>query len=606
LAGLLDAPPILFSAGFIGLVGSALLLRSSRYSAERGARAVPTAWTAAALMQAVASFGHALRPELPAAIVFSLVNAVQLLAVALLWLGACRLAGQTPPRLLVLLPPLFWLAACLVPGFTATPPLRVGTYIVLIYGIAIWTVLDLVAIYRKHRLRAALDMAVLLGLIFTALIVIVLYALLFEPRMPDGAGAAFRGVPGLLAALYGTTLPFLMLALAREWDALDEGERRSASLQEGRAAVEHLHGGLPALIFVREFDAAGQTRLVYRGGNVEAVTGFPPGSLTDVDNLAMLAEDRRPVTRAMETAKRTGTGSADWSMKRPDGSGVTWLRTSMRVEERRPDGGITVVGYSINITNEREAQARAAASGRLASLGEMATGLAHELTQPLQAIMTGAEMAQMEAQRIQSSSIAARLETVIGQVVRARSIIGNLRRFARGEPAGAPVRPILLEAAIGNVMVLIGGLLRDAEIEVVTAIAPEARVVLGHPVALEQVLTNLLINARDALADVPPGAPRQVTISSEAAEGRARLRVADTGGGIPPEMAARVFEPFVTTKGPDSGTGLGLSISYGLITAMGGSITVSNAAPGAVFTVTLPLAAGADVTPDMAGDIAAR
>lgn len=590
MAGLLDAPPILFSAGFIGLVGSALLVRTSRYSAERGARAVPAAWTAAALTQALASFGHALRPDLPPAFVFSLVNAVQLLAVTLLWLGARRLAGQAPSRFLVLLPPLLWMAICLVPGFTATPVLRIGTYVILLYGIAIAVVLDLAAIYRKHRLRTALDMAVLLGLIFTILIALVLYTLLFGPRMPDGAGAVFRGAPALVSALYGTTLPFLMLALAREWDALDDGERRAASLQEGRAAVEHLHGGLPALIFVRDFDAQGRTRLVYRGGNVEAVTGFPPGSLSDVDNLAMLAEDRSLVTRAMETAKRTGTGTADWSMKRPDGSGVTWLRTSMRVEERRADGGFTVVGYSINITNEREAQARAAASGRLASLGEMATGLAHELTQPLQAIMTGAEMAQMEAQRIQSATIETRLETVIGQVIRARSIIGNLRRFARGEPAGAPVRPILLETAIGNVMVLIGGLLRDAEIEVVTDIAEDARAVLGHPVALEQVLTNLLINARDALAHAPAGAPRRITLSAEAAEGHVRLRVADTGGGIPPELAAHVFEPFVTTKGPDTGTGLGLSISHGLIRAMGGTITVANAAVGAEFTISLPRA----------------
>lgn len=590
MAGLLHAPSILFSAAFVGLVGSVLLVRSSHSSAQRGARAVPAAWIAAAVVQAIASFGHALRGELPVEFVFSFVNAVQLLAVTLLWFGARQLAGHAPARGLVFLPPALWLMACLPPGFMAAPALRVGTYAAAIYGILLWAVLDLVRLYRRHSLRAALDMAVILGVVFTVLVALIGYMLLFGPHRPDGAGTVFRGVPGLLTALYGTTLPFLMLALAREWDALDDGQRRAASLQEGRAAVEQLHGGLPALIFVREFDAEGRMRLLYRGGNVEAVTGFPPGTLTNVDNLAMLAEDRGPVTRAMETAKRTGTGSADWSIRRPDGSGVTWLRTSMRVEARRPDGTITVVGYSINITNEREAQARAAAAGRLASLGEMATGLAHELTQPLQAIMTGAEMAQMDARRIAAAGIEARLETVIGQVVRARSIIGNLRRFARGEPAGAPVRPILLEAAIGNVMVLIGGLLRDAEIEVVTAIAPEARAVLGHPVALEQVLTNLLVNARDALALAPQGVARTITLTSAVGDGLVRLCVADTGGGIAPEVAARVFEPFVTTKGPDTGTGLGLSISYGLITAMGGRITVENAGGGAVFTITLPQA----------------
>lgn len=588
MLGFLDPSPILFAAAFIGLVGSALLVRSSHTSAQRGAMAVPAAWCGAAVAQALSSFGHALRGSLPVELVFGLVNTLQLLAITLLWFGARRLAGHAPHSVLIVVPPLLWLGACMIPGFTTTPPLRVITFVTLLYGIAIWVVADIASIYRRLRLRAALDMAVLLGAVFTILVALILYAALFGLRMPDGAGSVLRGIPALLIALHGTTLPFLMLSLAREWDAMDEGERRAASLREGRAAVERLHGGLPALIFVREFDPEGRTRLAYRGGNVEAVTGFPPGSLADVDNLAMLAEDRRPVTHAMEIAKRTGTGSADWSMRRPDGSGVTWLRTSMRVEERRPDGSMTVVGYSINITNEREAQARAAASGRLASLGEMASGLAHELTQPLQAIMTGAEMAQMEAARIQAAGIEARLEAVIGQVVRARSIIGNLRRFARGEAAGAPVRPILLDAAIDNVLVLIGGLLRDAEIELVTDIPAEARAVLGHPVALEQVLTNLLVNARDALAHAPAGGPRIITVSSEAMGDVVRLRVADTGGGIAPEVMARVFEPFVTTKGPDAGTGLGLSISYGLITAMGGSIRVENAGAGAVFTITLP------------------
>ncbi len=225
-----------------------------------------------------------------------------------------------------------------------------------------------------------------------------------------------------------------------------------------------------------------------------------------------------------------------------------------------------------------------------ASLGEMATGLAHELMQPLQAIMTGTELAQAGARRIEANDIDARLETVLEQVVRARGIIRNLRRFAGGEPETAPVRPIRLAATIGNVMVLIGGLLREAGIEVVTKLEPDGEVVLGHPVALEQVLTNLLINARDALAGRPPGAPHRIDLSTRAEDGLVRLRVADTGGGIRPDLTARLFEPFVTTKGPDKGTGLGLSISHGLITAMGGSIEVNNGPEGAIFTITLPVA----------------
>ena len=352
--------------------------------------------------------------------------------------------------------------------------------------------------------------------------------------------------------------------------------------------MERLHGGLPALIFVREIDADGGTRLLYRGGNVEAVTGYSADALTGVDDLANLAEDREPMTRAMESVRRFGTASLDWPMKRQDGRGVAWLRTSWRVQERRRGGSMIVIGYSINITAEREAAARASAAGRLASLGEMATGLAHELMQPLQAIMTGIEIAQAAAHRINATAIDTRLETVIEQVVRAHAIINNLRRFARGELEGAPVQMILIEAAIENVMVLIGGLLRDVGIQIATHLAEDARAVMGHPVALEQVLTNLLINTRDALATCPEDATRRVTLSTEAVDGLVRLRVSDTGRGISPDVMARVFEPFVTTKGPDKGTGIGLSISHGLITAMGGTIDVRNGVEGAIFTITLP------------------
>jgi C4-dicarboxylate-specific signal transduction histidine kinase len=110
-------------------------------------------------------------------------------------------------------------------------------------------------------------------------------------------------------------------------------------------------------------------------------------------------------------------------------------------------------------------------------------------------------------------------------------------------------------------------------------------------VALEQVLTNLLLNAADALMARPPGAPRRIRIAADRGnDGMVRVTVADTGGGIPAEILPRIFEPFVTTKGPDRGTGLGLSICHGLITAMGGSIEAHNDAAGAVFVLTLAAA----------------
>ena len=125
-------------------------------------------------------------------------------------------------------------------------------------------------------------------------------------------------------------------------------------------------------------------------------------------------------------------------------------------------------------------------------------------------------------------------------------------------------------------------------IDVEVALGEPAPTVVGDASLLEQVLLNLLMNARDALATRPDGAPRRIRIAAlPEAEGTVRLTVADTGGGIAPEVIDRAFEPFVTTKGPDKGTGLGLSISYGLMSDMGGSIEAHNGAEGAVITVTL-------------------
>jgi C4-dicarboxylate-specific signal transduction histidine kinase len=131
-------------------------------------------------------------------------------------------------------------------------------------------------------------------------------------------------------------------------------------------------------------------------------------------------------------------------------------------------------------------------------------------------------------------------------------------------------------------------MLLEASISVDLALGDPAPTVRGQPVLLERVLMNLLLNARDALATRPAGLPRQIRIATAPApEGWVRLKVADTGGGIAPEVAASLFEPFVTTKGPDKGTGLGLSICYGLLKGMGGGIEAHNEAEGAVITVTL-------------------
>ena len=291
---------------------------------------------------------------------------------------------------------------------------------------------------------------------------------------------------------------------------------------------------------------------------------------------------------------RCGSAVHEWRMRQPDGS-FTWIRTHMRRLSQRPDGGGEVVGYRVNITAERAAEARSLAAARLASLGEMAASLAHEMRQPLAVITLSVENAQRALARGDIAAAAPRLQRARDQALRAGTMIEHLRRFARGTEEAAPLAPVGLDLAVEGALALVGGALREAGIAVELELGTPPAVVLGHLVPLEQVLVNLLGNARDAMASLPPGARRRVRILAESAAGPQRdmvlLSVADSGGGVAPEaVLPRLFEPFVSTKGSERGTGLGLSICHGLVTAMGGTIAAANDAEGAVFRLALPVA----------------
>lgn len=590
MTGLLQGAPILFAAGFIGLIGSLLLARNSDYGARVSARPVPSVWLAAAFIQSIASFGHALRADLPAFLVFAGVNAVQLLALNLLWLGARRLAGHRVPTWVILVPIVIWIGACLVPGFLENQRLRLSLISPLIYGAALWTAADLLAIYRRRQLRAALDMGALIAFVSVTLMSLVLYMLVF-PRVPDGPTVVMLGVPALLTALFGTTLPFLILALIREWDTQEEGERRSAALQAGRAEVERLHAGLPTLVFLSAVTTDGDTvriEHIYKGGDTQTVLGWPAEELDSIIDFDCIA-DTGAIPRAEHFRRvvETGEDAWEWRVRRKDG-GWSWIRSRVRRLGRLSDGRTEVAGYSINMDREREAEARAMAAARLASLGEMATGMAHEIRQPLQAISLAAEVAQRAATRGDTERVHDRLERIVGQTQRTSELIDHLRRFALGAEDGAPLQPVPLGAAIEGALQLAGSALRDAKIDLEIRLGEPAPVVEGQSVVLEQVLTNLLLNARDALVGRSEGAPRRIRISAAPGpDDRVLLTMADTGGGIAPEVMSRLFEPFVTTKGPDKGTGLGLCICHGLVKGMGGRIEARNDADGAVITLTL-------------------
>lgn len=243
-------------------------------------------------------------------------------------------------------------------------------------------------------------------------------------------------------------------------------------------------------------------------------------------------------------------------------------------------------------------------SSKLATLGEMATGIAHEMNQPLSGIRTRAQFIEMALDRgiVDAEKIKRNQLEVIQLVDRITTIIHHMRIFARQDQH--EFSKFSIQRSIQGAMSLIGEQLRIHGIEVYMEVPDDLPPILGEPLQLEQVLINLISNARDAMdshADLlrreegPEAASdyhkRLVVEAGVTEQDEMCVRVCDNGAGMDEEIKARVFEPFYTTKPVGRGTGLGLSISYGIITNHHGRIEVdTEPGGGTAFKLYLPLA----------------
>jgi C4-dicarboxylate-specific signal transduction histidine kinase len=188
--------------------------------------------------------------------------------------------------------------------------------------------------------------------------------------------------------------------------------------------------------------------------------------------------------------------------------------------------------------------------------------------------------------------LADKLGRVTQNVERAAQIIDHMRIFGRKETA--PVDDVDPVRIIDNVVGMIGQQMRLSGIELDVRMPDACPKLRVNPVQLEQVLLNLVGNARDALLD-GAGGERRIVLEIEAdaqtaaGDDAVAFRVRDTGGGVPAHVVARMFDPFFTTKDVGKGTGLGLSISYGIVNDWGGTLSARNVDDGAEFTVLVPV-----------------
>src|SRR5213595_459263 len=235
-------------------------------------------------------------------------------------------------------------------------------------------------------------------------------------------------------------------------------------------------------------------------------------------------------------------------------------------------------------TDELRAQRELIAREKLATVGEIASGVAHEVNNPLAAIRMEAEMLGRSTQDTEASTAAA---AIVREVDRAARIVRSLLRLARRADI-TPVR-IQLNDLVRDVAEIRQRVLRTDNIEVRTRMDQGAEAVLGLGQELQQVVINLVTNAEHAVRGRPNAV---IELATEARVDWVRLTVEDSGPGVPPEVRSRIFDPFFTTKSPDEGSGLGLSICQRVVAEVGGRIWLEDSSTlgGAKFVVELPAA----------------
>ena len=253
---------------------------------------------------------------------------------------------------------------------------------------------------------------------------------------------------------------------------------------------------------------------------------------------------------------------------------------------RDPSGafqGFVAIGQ--DITRLRQLEAQLLHSEKLASLGQMAASIAHELNNPLTAISSYAQIL-LRSKAGLPEEVRERMQRILEEANRIESLVKNLISYAR--PSAGEMTLLHLGEVIQQALTFTRYQVSKGDIRIVTRIPEELPLIRGVKDQLQQVFINLLTNASYACAQKGGG---EVTISAQAAEQMLEVRVADNGIGIRPEHLEKIFEPFFTTKAEGQGTGLGLSIVKDIITRHQGQVRVqSRSGEGAEFIILLPLA----------------
>jgi PAS domain S-box-containing protein len=338
---------------------------------------------------------------------------------------------------------------------------------------------------------------------------------------------------------------------------------------------------------ILEVDQRGTIRLTNRG-----MSGLTRAEMVGTRFLDHLPVEQRPVLQhVMDQARRTGvTQHCEIPVSSPQGTSTWWSYRVSALNRADTGNGFLIVGTDITVHKTTERALRQ--QDRLAAMGTLAAGIAHEINNPLGAIRLAAERAQDTYTRPQVAEVTREcLDDIIANTQRCTRIVKSVLDFAQQEPGDR--WPADLNQIVRTAVDITRHYAAQRGACITLALAPALPVVLVNPVAIEQVLVNLIRNAVEAGNDTV-----HVTIRTQVVAGQPEVVIHDTGRGIAPEHLQHIFDPFYTTRHLDGGTGLGLSLTHGIITEHGGTVDItSQVGHGTTVTLRLPVAPASGGSP---------
>jgi PAS domain S-box-containing protein len=400
------------------------------------------------------------------------------------------------------------------------------------------------------------------------------------------AGGAETNVAAIQTFLIGLAIPMLLLGAA-----IDERLHAEQAVRdsEERMAFAAQSANIGLWQFRRDSNQVWMTE------HGRAMFGFAKGA--DVTRQALIdaihPEDRQAALDGLRSAAAGELVNDEFRVVHPDGK-FRWLRARARTHRNSQGEAIEFSGTFADVTDLKAAEDAAASQRqeiahlmRVSTLGELSGGIAHEVTQPLTAIVTNAQAARLllEHERPNLSEVSNTLDDIIGEGHRAGEVIHRMRGLLKkGE---AKFDPVDLNELIASTLKLVRSELIGRQVNTSTDLAGGLPIVSGDPVQLQQVLLNLVMNAADAMSGLPPQHRTIVIRTRPTHDGDVQVNVADQGRGLGPAQQEQVFQAFFTTK--ERGLGLGLSISSSIIKTHGGTLTLeNNPHRGATATFRLP------------------